>query len=107
VRARRKPSLPALFGAPPLPRAPRATRNAPTTPHARVLPRLRASAQPPAPAPPACPHPRFLAPAGYVLCKADAIVHPTSTADVAEAIKTYSAKAASLGKNLKVRMSRK
>jgi hypothetical protein len=35
------------------------------------------------------------------------VVHPTSTAEVAEAIKTYSAQAAKEGRTLKIRMSRK
>lgn len=46
-------------------------------------------------------------PPGYVLCRADAVVHPTSTAETSDAIKTYAALAAKQGKALKIRMSRK
>jgi len=44
---------------------------------------------------------------GYVLCKADALILPTSTAEVAEAIKAYAAQAKAAGKGLKIRVSRK
>jgi hypothetical protein len=42
-----------------------------------------------------------------VLCQADHVVHPSSTAEVADAIKTYAALAKKEGKQLKIRMSRK
>jgi hypothetical protein len=42
-----------------------------------------------------------------VLCTADAVVHPASTTETAEAIKTYAALADKQGKALKIRMSRK
>lgn len=42
-----------------------------------------------------------------MLCKADYVEHPASTAEVAALIKKYSALAKEQGKTLKIRSSRK
>lgn len=44
---------------------------------------------------------------GYVLCRADALAHPSSTAEVAAAIKEHAAAAAAQGRAFKARASRK
>lgn len=44
---------------------------------------------------------------GYVLCKADFVEHPASTAEVAAAVGKYAALAKEQGKSLKIRSSRK